>query len=100
MAQFDLAMLIIKNDLKLFNQISNYNKVPTIFELPKTASEYLSLAFFKNWLVGFTNAEGSFCKKKNNDACFQLKQIINVQLFEAFKLFFKTNKNISIEMGK
>ena len=63
-AQFDLAMLIIKNDLKLFNQISNYNKVPTIFELPKTASEYLSLAFFKNWLVGFTNAEGSFCKKK------------------------------------
>ena len=49
-------MLIIKNDLKLFNQISNYNKVPTIFELPKTASEYLSLAFFKNWLVGFTNA--------------------------------------------
>ena len=99
-AQFDLAMLIIKNDLKLFNQISNYNKVPTIFELPKTASEYLSLAFFKNWLVGFTNAEGSFCKKKNNDACFQLKQIIHVQLFEAFKLLFKTNRNISIEMGK
>lgn len=55
-AQFDLAMLIIKNDLKLFNQISNYNKVPTFFVLPKTASEYLSLAFFKNWLVGFTNA--------------------------------------------
>ena len=74
--------------------------MPTIFELPKTASEYLSLAFFKNWLVGFTNAEGSFCKKKNNDACFQLKQIIHVQLFEAFKLLFKTNRNISIEMGK
>ena len=99
-AQFDLAMLIIKNDLKLFNQISNYNKVPTIFELPKTASEYLSLAFFKNWLVGFTNAEGSFCIKQNNEACFQLKQIIHVQLFEAFKLLFKTNRNISIEMGK
>ena len=99
-AQFDLAMLIIKNDLKLFNQISNYNKVPTIFELPKTASEYLSLAFFKNWLVGFTNAEGSFCIKKNNDACFQLKQRIHVHLFEAFKLLFKTNRNISIEKDK
>ena len=99
-AQFDLAMLIIKNDLKLFNQISNYNKVPTIFELPKTASEYLSLAFFKNWLVGFTNAEGSFCIKKNNDASFQLKQIIQYQLFEAFKLLFNTKRNISIEMDK
>jgi len=26
------------------------------FVLPKTASEYLSLVFFLNWLVGFTNA--------------------------------------------
>ena len=55
-AQFDLTMFIFNNDLKLFNQISCFNKVPTIFELPKTASDYLSLAFFKNWLVGFTNA--------------------------------------------
>ena len=55
-AQFDLAMFIFNSDLKLFNQISCFNKVPTIFELPKTASDYLSLAFFKNWLVGFTNA--------------------------------------------
>lgn len=55
-AQFDLAMFIFNNDFKLFNQISCFNKVPTIFELPKTASDYLSLAFFKNWLVGFTNA--------------------------------------------
>ena len=99
-AQFDLAMFIIKNDLKLYDQIAQYNEIPTIFELPKTASEYLKLAFFKNWLVGFTNAEGSFCIKKNNDACFQLKQRIHVQLFEAFKLLFKTNRNISIEMGK
>ena len=99
-AQFDLAMFILKNEIKHYNQISQIKKIPTIFELPKTALEYLSLAFFKNWLVGFTNAEGSFCKKKNNDACFQLKQIIHVQLFEAFKLLFKTNRNISIEMGK
>ena len=99
-AQFDLAMLIFKNNLKLFNQISHYNKVPTVFELPKTSLEYLSLAFFKNWLVGFTNAEGSFCIKKNNDASFQLKQRIHDQLFEAFKLLFNTKRNISIEMDR
>ena len=55
-AQFDLAMFIFNNDFKLFNQISCFNKVPTIFELPKTASDYLRLSCFKNWLVGFTNA--------------------------------------------
>ena len=99
-AQFDLAMLIFKNNLKLFNQISHYNKVPTVFELPKTSLEYLSLAFFKNWLVGFTNAEGSFCIKKNNDACFQLKQRIHLQLFEAFKLLFNTKRKILLEKNK
>jgi hypothetical protein len=97
-AQFDLCMFIFKNDLKLYSQISQYKEVPTIFKLPKTSKDYLSLAFFKNWLVGFTNAEGSFCLKKNN--AFQLKQRIHVQLFEAFKLLFNTRRNILIESDK
>ena len=99
-AQFDLAMFILKNEIKHYNQISQIKEIPTIFELPKTALEYLSLAFFKNWLVGFTNAEGSFCIKKNNDGCFQLKQRIHLQLFEAFKLLFNTNRNIGIEKNR
>ena len=113
-AQFDLAMFIFKNDLKLYNLISSQGQIkeiPTIFELPKTALDYLSLPFFNNWLVGFTNAEGSFCPchrsgcgprgiKKNNDASFQLKQRIHLQLFEALKLLFKTKRSISIEKDK
>ena len=98
--QFDLAMFILKNEIKHYNQISQIKKIPTIFELPKTALEYLSLAFFKNWLVGFTNAEGSFCIKKNNDGCFQLKQRIHLQLFEAFKLIFNTKRKMTIEMDR
>ena len=98
--QFDLCMFILKNEIKHYNQISQIKEIPTIFELPKTALEYLSLAFFKNWLVGFTNAEGSFCIKKNNDGCFQLKQRIHLQLFEAFKLLFNTKRNNSIEMDR
>uniref|UniRef100_UPI002A7F88C6 LAGLIDADG homing endonuclease n=1 Tax=Daedalea confragosa TaxID=2028083 RepID=UPI002A7F88C6 len=102
--KFDLAMFILKNEIKHYNQISQTKEIPTIFELPKTALEYLSLAFFKNWLVGFTNAEGSFCIKKNNDGCFQFPacglQIIHLQLFEAFKLLFNTKRNISIEMDR
>lgn len=99
-AQFDRAILIFRNNVKLYDQISNNKEILSIFKLPETSSDYLKLNFFKNWLVGFTNAEGSFFIKKNNDGCFQLKQRIHVQLFEAFKLFFKTNRNISIEKNK
>ena len=99
-AQFDRAMFIFINDVKLYDQIPNVTEIPVIFDLPATASDYLHLAFFKNWVVGFTNAEGSFFFKNNDDACFQLKQRIHAQLFEAFKLLFNTTadaRKISIE---
>lgn len=95
--QFDLAMHIFKNNIKSFYKIPNINDTPSLFNLPDTASDYLKLGFFKNWLVGFTNAEGSFFIKNNNDGCFQLKQRIHVLLFEAFKLLFDTKRNIGIE---
>ena len=69
-------------------------------DLPGTGLEYIKLPFFKNWIVGFTNAEGSFLIKNNNDGCFQLKQKIHTQLFEAFKLEFKTKRAIYIEKDK
>ena len=101
-SQFDLAMFIFKNDIKLFDNIHNgvLGEIPTTFELPNTASGYLNLPFFNNWLVGFTNAEGSFLIKNNNDGCFQLKQRIHLQLFEAFKLLFNTKRKILLEKNK
>ena len=98
-AQFNLAMFIFKEELKIYDQIAAQadacnrkriiKEIPVLFELPKTALDYLNLHFFKNWIVGFTQAEGSFCVKANNDGCFQLKQRIHVLLFEAFKLIFQ-----------
>ena len=38
--------------------------------------------------------------KQNNDGCFQLKQRIHYDLFEAFKLLFNTNRKIHIEKEK
>ena len=73
--------------------------IPTLIELPKTALDYINLPFFKNWIVGFTVAEGSFFIKQNNDGCFQLKQRIHVQLFEAFKLLFNTKRKILTEQN-
>ena len=61
---------------------------------------YLNLEFFRNWFIGFTNAEGYFFIKINNEGCFQIKQRIHIQLFEAFKLLFETKRKINIEKDR
>ena len=43
-------------------------------------------------------SEGSFFLKKNNDACFQLKQRVHVNLFEAFKIILDTKRKITIDL--
>lgn len=146
-AQFDLAMLILLKEIKLYDQIPySYRSALVISPLKQEgkqlkhiplspmgynpfsplslsslhcavcsatrrkmdeekgvglqgywgAEQYLSLPFFKNWLVGFTNAEGSFFIKRNNDGCFQLKQRIHEHLFEAIKVLFNTNRELHI----
>jgi hypothetical protein len=98
--QFDLAMYILKEDIKTFDNIPSKEKIPTIFKLPETSLDYTKLPFFKNWIVGFTMSEGSFFMKKNNDGCFQLKQRVHVDLFEAFRLIFNTSRRkIETEKG-
>lgn len=91
-AQFDLAMFILKENIKIYNELPTKEKIPTVFELPKRASDYLNLGFFKNWIVGFT-AEGSFCTS-NNTGYFALRQKGHKELFEAFKLLFTTDRKI------
>lgn len=99
-AQFDLAMYILKNEIKNYDQIPGISLgKSSMFELLETASDYVNLSFFKNWIVGFTMGEGSFCVKNNNDACFSLKQRVHSMLFEAFKLVFETNRKIVTEKG-
>ena len=100
--QFDRAMFIFKNEIKSYDLIPNNKKIPTIFKLPLTAKDYINLNFFNSWLVGFTNAEGSFFMKINNDGSLrvQLKQRIHNDLFLAFKLIFNTNRSIYIENDK
>jgi len=46
--QFNLAMYILKNDIKLYNEIHNINNIPTIFEIPKNPFDYTLLHFFRN----------------------------------------------------
>ena len=95
--QFNLSMYILEKDIKMYNEIPS--SIPTIFNLPNNPADYTLLPFFKNWIVGFTCSEGSFFIKSNNDGCYQLKQRLHTNLFEAFKLIFNTNRKISIEKG-
>ena len=107
-AQYDLCMYILKNDIKYYKDIEHYmSKENLLSDSSKmkqkqllTSEDYLKLSFFKNWLVGFTNAEGSFHMKKNKDACYSLKQRIHLDLFEALKVLFNTKRSICIESDK
>lgn len=94
--QFNTAMVILEQDIKRFDTIPNISNIPKLFYVVNPEN-YVKLSFFKNWIVGFTMAEGSFFIKSNNDGCFQLKQRIHTRLFEAFKLVFNTNRKIAIE---
>lgn len=54
MAQFNLAMHTMKNEIKLYNEIPSLNNIPAVFEVQKNPFDYTLLHFFKNWIVGFT----------------------------------------------
>ena len=102
-AQFDLAMLILKNDKKVYDQIPAREDIPATFELPKTASDYANLAFFKNWIVGFTMSSqypGLVEHKKMNLLTYkrvktpEFRRICsNRDTFYAIKQMFKKQNN-------
>jgi hypothetical protein len=46
--QFNLAMHILKNDIKVFNDLPSKDDIENIFELPEDANGYTLLHFFKN----------------------------------------------------
>ena len=93
--QYDKVLFILENNVLLFEDIPKI--IPSYNILPLNSAEYLKIKFFHDWIVGFTIAEGSFLIKKNQDACFQIRQRIHTNLFEAFKLVFKTNRKIGID---
>ena len=44
-------------------------------------------------------SDGSYFVKNNNEGCFQLKQRLHTNLFEAFKLVFNTNRKVNVYKG-
>ena len=56
-------MFILKTDQKVYDKLPAKGEIPSLFKLPKIASDYVNLPLFKNWIVGFTMSEGSTQKK-------------------------------------
>ena len=92
--QYNLSMYIFEKNIKIYNDIPKY--ILAVFETPKNALDFTFLPFFKNWIIGFANSEGSFFIKHNKDGCFQLKQKLHTNLYEALKLVFCTDRKINI----
>lgn len=97
--QYYKALYILQNNISKFSEI-NYNENKNNTHVNLLPHEYINLHFFRNWLIGFIMAEGSFYIKKNKDACFSLKQRTHLELFESFKLLFNTNNKLYIEKNK
>lgn len=99
--QYNLALFIVTNNILKFDDIPSLIPLSPLLQiLPITPEEYLELNFFSSWVVGFTISEGSFYTKADLSAGFSLKQRFHIELFQAFKVLFKTNRVIGLEDGK
>ena len=99
--QYKRAIYVMtENILKIEDIPDIILKTELLPPLPATPLEYLSIPYFKAWVVGFTISEGSFFIKSNLDACFEIRQRIHSNLFEAFKLLFNSSRKIGIEKMK
>ena len=80
--QYKLLNYILNNNIINWKDI-NFNNIDYDVEYPNY-KYYINLDFFKDWIVGFTIAEGSFFIKKNNYAYFQIRQT-GIESYEIIK---------------
>nr|YP_010836060.1 hypothetical protein QLP54_mgp06 [Phyllosticta yuccae]WGC90075.1 hypothetical protein [Phyllosticta yuccae] len=75
--QFGLVNYILENSIIHWDSIK-YTE-PQFIDMP--VDDLLKLDFFKDWLIGFTMAEGSFGIKTTGSAFYQLKQKVEDNLY-------------------
>jgi len=47
-SQFNTAMFILNNNIKLFEEIPNMNLIPTVFNMPTSVEGYINLYYIKD----------------------------------------------------
>lgn len=91
--QFFLLNYIIENNITHWDDL-NLEEINNLFKQNNKQldfSEILKLSYFKNWLIGFTIAEGSFHIKSNGRAHYSIVQSghENYHLIKAIHYFIK-----------
>ena len=93
--QQHLLLYTIENKIKkkkwklLPNIIPNHNPVDV-----NNPSGLLAIPYFKDWLVGFVTAEGSFYEQNNKEFYFNVSQTRNKALMLAIHLLFYPSRNL------
>nr|QCQ69145.1 LAGLIDADG endonuclease [Powellomyces hirtus] len=86
LTQFNFIMFILDNDIVKWDKIgrSRSEFAPT---KSLTYMEYVGLPQFKNWVVGFSIAEGSFSMKANGDGFYSIRQTgaLNLEVIKAIQ---------------
>lgn len=92
--QYNLLLYTLDNNVKkwelLPDVIPNYS--PLI--LDNSINILSNIGYFKDWLVGFVVAEGSFFVQANKEISFSISQKGNKILMQAIHLFFKPSRAI------
>jgi len=91
--QYFLFKYILENDIKHWESL-NLEQINNLFKKSNKQldfSDIINLPYFKNWLVGFTIAEGSFHIKSNGKAHYSIVQsgYENYQIIKAIHYFIK-----------
>jgi len=91
--QYFLFKYILENDIKHWESL-NLEEINNLFIKSNKQlyfSDIINLPYFKNWLVGFTIAEGSFHIKSNGRAHYSIVQSKheNSQIIKAIHYFIK-----------
>jgi hypothetical protein len=71
--QYNIAKSIIDHDILLHSEIPEIQTIG-LPELFPQVCQLSKVSWIKNWLVGFTMAEGSFGIKNNGDAFYSIRQ--------------------------
>jgi len=94
-----LKTCLIKTSVEfyLLNRNFKYDKQFTII---KSNINYKIPFYFKEWLSGFIEAEGSFSIRKSNNHSFSIGQNEDIYLIHAIKQYFEITNEIRKSYGK
>jgi len=100
--QYFLLKYIIENNIKHWEEL-DLDEIDNLFKKSNKKldfSDIINLPYFKNWLVGFTIAEGSFHKKSTGSTHYSIVQSghENYNIIKAIHFFIKGPEHLNHEI--